>query len=123
MKRALLLLLLASGCSCFRASIGFGLGLGASVRVGVVDVGALGGYSHEWGNAYGLRGGMTTAEFGIPPLGRRELLVGDEEGIDRDRREGLYPMVFALMESGDTEYYLCRPTEIAVAAYLGFFSF
>ncbi len=116
-------MLLASGCGCFRASAGFGIGLGASARVGVLDVGCMGGYSHEWGNCYGLEGGMTTGEFGIPVLGRREFLRSEEEGVDRDRREGLFPMVFALTESGKIEYYLNRPTEVAIAVYAGFFSF
>ncbi|HZV03194.1 MAG TPA: hypothetical protein VFF73_41200, partial [Planctomycetota bacterium] len=124
MKRALVILLaLLGGCSCFRASAGFGIGLGASARVGVLDVGCMGGYSHEWGNCYGLQGSMTTGEFGIPVLGRREFLRGEAEGVDRDRREGLFPMVFALTESGKTEYYLNRPTEVAIAVYAGFFSF
>jgi hypothetical protein len=117
------LLLLASGCACFRASAGFGLGIGGAVRAGVLDVGVLGGGSYEWGNCYGIEGGQCCGELGLPLVGRLEVLRADSEELDRRRLEG--PLAIYYAEASDDDARICflRPAEVAVSAYLGIFAF
>lgn len=118
----LLLLLALPGCSCFRLTAGVGLGLGGSVRLGVLDVGFLGGAAYEGGNTYGLTGGQLAGELGLPLVGRVEFLEGNDEHIERRRIEGPFG-IFCLLEHFAPDCCFNRKAEIAVAVYAGIVTF
>lgn len=125
---ALLFTLVAlGGCGAFRASVGVGFGIGASARVGLVDVGGLGGGSMVFGNCYGLVGSHVAVDIGLPPFGRIDAVSSLDENKDDTQLRFNGPIFLAAMpflpnSPWYSDVVLARPTEIAASVYAGFFS-